>query len=647
MLNKYNNKDTAIQGVIAMYSLFSVLNSLIENIADLEGLKKETGFSESKIRGVIKELRDDGQKHGFKIETIRKVGYRVTVLDEESFHSYFERLKTKQESHAENRKSRVAFILYILICTEGYCTIETIAETIGVHRKTIVNSLIEVKQICKAYDLTFTTKKHYGIKISGDEVKIRKLFSKVIVQIQNTNHGINKAFNKIKEDEQFQDFLAGVLVENDIILTSSALESVILHLSILLMRVKEKNFVTDIKIDSHMIEANYYQAAMALIEELQRRYGIQISIHERDLIAAQLFGKAVLEEVPVHTKKKMKQEIINVLSEIDQEYHTEYASDIDLSEGLLLHIYPLMIRLACDLELNNALFQTLPAQYTSSFMIAIRFIEIHPVLRDHRFSRDEIGYLALHFAGYLERKNTHYLKKIRSIVFIYQDIRSEAHLSKIKLENTFPNARVKVIHQSKITKYNLDDIELVLATDSKVNLKKEPFIINERIDENEIEKIKNAVLFNYQNIVNKSIKVSDLFEETLFFKEAGTDYLAILEKYSRLLEEKGFAKQGYSSSVLEREGRLDTVYENGLAGPHSIVPLGNVDCIVTIILDQLIHYHNKTVTCIFLINIRRGHMILHQGISQLIVRLMSNRELMEAVARTTKFEEFNQLLNEE
>jgi lichenan operon transcriptional antiterminator len=627
-----------------MYALSSVLNSLIEGTADINYLKNKTKFSESKIYGIIRLLREDSHTNGFEIITVRNEGYKLLIKDSAAFQTYLAELKKNEEGNSENKKKRTAFIIYFLICTQGYCTIDTIADTLGVHRKTITNSLKEVKKICKKYDLMFESKKHYGIKILGEELNVRRLFSSVITQISNTNHGIYKEFEIIKRDPHFQDFLANTLVRNNIILTSSALESFVLHISVLLLRVKENNHVTEITVDKTLISNNYYQAASDIIIEMQKKYEVSISSQEQDLIAAQLFGKAILEDVPVNTKAEMKNKIINTLSKIDSEYHTNYSEDNELAEGLLLHLYPLILRLTCNLELSNALFKTLPAQYTNAFIIAIRFIELHPELQNYPFSRDEIGYLALHFANYQERKNTHYIKRIRSIAFIYKDLRSESYLSKIKLENAFVNAKVKIIHQSKIHKYRLEDIDLVLATTSDLGLNIEPFIVNERIDDNEVERIKNAVIFNYHDIINDSIRVEDLFCEQLFFYEKNQSYLSILEKYAFLLEEKGYAKRGFALSVMEREKRLDTVYENGLAGPHSIVPLGNLDCILTIILSEAIMYNNKLVKCIFLINIREGHMVLHQGISQLIVRLMAEKEIVDHISTRDSFDEFMKII---
>jgi lichenan operon transcriptional antiterminator len=142
-----------------MYALSSVLNSLIEGTADINYLKNKTKFSESKIYGIIRLLREDSHTNGFEIITVRNEGYKLLIKDSAAFQTYLAELKKNEEGNSENKKKRTAFIIYFLICTQGYCTIDTIADTLGVHRKTITNSLKEVKKICKKYDLMFESKK--------------------------------------------------------------------------------------------------------------------------------------------------------------------------------------------------------------------------------------------------------------------------------------------------------------------------------------------------------------------------------------------------------------------------------------------------------------------------------------------------------
>lgn len=120
-----------------------------------------------------------------------------------------------------------------------------------------------------------------------------------------------------------------------------------------------------------------------------------------------------------------------------------------------------------------------------------------------------------------------------------------------------------------IGKYNLDDIDLLLATGENMKLKKNAFVIKETLDDTEISRIKNAVLYNYQDVVHKSIQISDLFYSSLYFHDSNKNYLEIIRKYALLLEEKEYAKKGFVDSVI---------------GRNTMRPYANIDCMVIIIL---------------------------------------------------------------
>lgn len=52
--------------------VFKILKD--EEVHSIDSLQNITGYSERKIRTIISELRSDGTKSGFEIETIKKQG---------------------------------------------------------------------------------------------------------------------------------------------------------------------------------------------------------------------------------------------------------------------------------------------------------------------------------------------------------------------------------------------------------------------------------------------------------------------------------------------------------------------------------------------------------------------------------------------
>ena len=165
-------------------------------------------------------------------------------------------------------------------------------------------------------------------------------------------------------------------------------------------------------------------------------------------------------------------------------------------------------------------------------LVAMRFIDYYSGLHNYELSRDEIGYLALHFAAHLEKENQQKMLRIRRIALIADNMRSSTNLLKAKLQSQFPLATILVIPMTSVEKHTMDDIELILSTmEVEIpNQKHKVVVIHESLDEKEIRKIKNHILFNEMFASQKTIELEDLFYEDLFIVKDVGDYLSLIEE---------------------------------------------------------------------------------------------------------------------
>lgn len=52
--------------------------------------------------------------------------------------------------------------------------------------------------------------------------------------------------------------------------------------------------------------------------------------------------------------------------------------------------------------------------------------------------------------------------------------------------------------------------------------------------------------------------------------------------------------------------------------------MGNIDSVGVILLEKPAVFHDKEVKCIFVINVKKGHLLLHQEISDFLIKLMND-----------------------
>ena len=599
-----------------------------QDIITLDELKNYLGFSERKVREFLSELRDAGDKNGFQIVTVSKRGYFLQITDDTKYQSYLHQLNDDFQQSIAKKEYRISLILFLLLQNTGFTSINQIAEILDVSRSTVINDMNDVKAQLLHNHLCLESRSHYGIRVSGDEKDIRQMLSSIsrkVIEDQNVHLEFFEFIEKLDFDLVTDKFIS-LLNEYNIIMTNNAIESILFHLKILIYRILQKNYINEIKINKNLIDSNIFAITKKLLSFIENQYSIQITDDEIDLVASQIFGKASSEKVPLNQKMKLAKSIREALIKVDRDFDTNFSEDTVLKESLLLHLHPLIMRVTYGLTLSDSLVKSVSVQYMNAFLVAMRFIDYHEELKEYQLSRDEIGYLALHFATHIERENQAKMQSIKKIVFIADSMKSSTLLIKTKIQSYFPLANIMVIPHMSVAKHDMEEIELIISTEP-VHLEKgqnKVVVIHQNLDEKDFHKIKNEIIFSGEQYKNNVLGLQDLFYEDLFWVEKNGDYLDLITKMCDKMVDKGYAKQGFRESVLEREKRFSTIYDTGIASPHSLQPMGNIDSVGVILLEKPAVFHDKEVKCIFVINVKKGHLLLHQEISDFLIKLMND-----------------------
>lgn len=621
-----------------------------QDIITLEELKNHLGFSERKVREFLSELRDAGDKNGFQIITVSKRGYFLQIIDDTKYQSYLHQFNNDFQQFIAKKEYRISLILFLLLQNTGFISINQIAEILDVSRSTVINDMNDVKKELKHSELHLESRSHYGIRVSGNEKNIRQMLSRISRKVIE-NQNVHLEFFEFIEKLDFglvTDHFISLLNEYNIIMTNNAIESILFHLKILIYRILQKNYINEIKINKSLIDIKIFAITKELLSFIENQYSIQITNDEIDLVASQIFGKASSEMVPLDQKMKLAKSIREALIKVDKDFDTNFSEDTVLKENLLLHLHPLIMRVTYGLTLSDSLVKSVSVQYMNAFLVAMRFIDYHEELNEYQLSRDEIGYLALHFATHIERENQAKMQSIKKIVFIADSMKSSTLLIKTKIQSYFPLANIMVIPHMSVAKHDMEEIELIISTEP-VCLEKgqnKVVVIHQNLDEKDFHKIKNEIIFSGEQYTNNVLGLQDLFYEDLFWVVKNGDYLDLITKMCERMVDKGYAKQGFKDSVLEREKRFSTVYDTGIASPHSLQPMGNIDSVGIVLLEKPTVFHDKEVKCIFVINVKKGHLLLHQEISDFLIKLMNDSNKIKQLELINTYQKLRVFLKE-
>lgn len=621
-----------------------------QDIVTLEELKIELGFSERKVREFLSELRDEGDKNGFQIITVSKRGYFLQMTDHMKYQSYLYHLDDDFQQFIAKKEYRISIILFLLLQNTGFISINQVAEILDVSRSTVINDMNDVKKQLQENDLQLESRSHYGMKVSGNEKDIRQMLSRISRKVIE-NQSVHLEFFEFIEELDFgqvTDQFISLLNTYNIIMTNNAIESILFHLKILIYRILQKNYINEIQINKSLIDSKIFALTKELLSFVENQYSIQITNDEIDLVASQIFGKASSEKVPRQQKLKLAKSIHKALTKVDKDFDTNFSKDTILEESLLLHVHPLIMRVTYGLTLSDSLVKSVSVQYMNAFLVAMRFIDYHEDLKDYQLSRDEIGYLALHFATHIERENQAKMQSIKKIVLIADSMKSSTLLMKTKIQSYFPLANIMVIPHMSVEKHDMEEIELIISTEP-VKLKKgqnKVVVIHQNFDEKDFHRIKNEIIFSGEQYKNNVLGLQDLFYEDLFWVVKSGDYLDLITQMCQQMVDKGYAKEGFKASVLEREQRFSTLYDTGIASPHSLQPMGNIDSVGVILLEKPTVFQNKEVKCIFVINVKKGHLLLHQEISDFLIQLMNDSNKIKQLELINTYQKLTVFIKE-
>ncbi|MDU2214139.1 MAG: BglG family transcription antiterminator [Enterococcus avium] len=603
-------------------------------------------ISERTLANDIKWLKEIGSNEGFTVERVRSAGYQLRILDNVSFRSYLSKSKKQEQVDNSSPQERIKNIELLLLFHEEYITMQQIAEWLDVSLSTIKADIKQVEQFCDNYDLTLFSKAHYGLKIMGTESKKRRA---ILYLIRNTIHTPvltekYKEFNFVFNEEELRQLLKEQLLENQLKISDIVFENIVQHIRLLSFRILQNNTLNSEELEERTISDDYDRLTEKLVGYLEETYQLNFSCVEKNYLEEQLRGKFAVLDDPA-SNQQLRQAIDKSLELVDRRYHTSFRQDQDLANALMMHVAPLLQRLYTGHQLENPIIEDIYTQYANVINVAMVFInELNKDL-DADISKDEIGYVAIYFAASLEKQSNQVIDDYQKIAVICSTGGGAAYLLKVNLERLFSNAKVETFALNEIEQIDAS-FDLLIST---VPLKQTdfgiPIIYTKTIlSQTEITKIEKD-LYLLRESKNKVFDVHQfilsLFDEEWFqINEESDDYLELLENEGAHLEKCGWVERGFKESVLSREKMIDTIYQQGVAGPHPMEQAAIKEVIDVILLKKPLIYREKQVRIIFLINIKKDHLSLHKEISRLMIKMMDDPLLDTQLTKMTNFQDF-------
>ncbi|MEG0368037.1 MAG: PRD domain-containing protein, partial [Coprobacillus sp.] len=342
--------------------LLFVLNK--KESCTLEYLSMKLNLSKNSVINLLDELED-------YLETIadshvhlaRKSGEGIKLIDE---YQEMNKVLVKLSRHyiMTNQgiyNGRCVQAILILINETDHLTLQDLADRLYVSKGTIVNDIELIEKILYTYHIKLVRIRNRGIKISGLESNVRKLFSDIVrgkvnkapiqVLAYDNMNSLYSLFNKEYVDKVHD--LIVKMINEDIELSNIQISAVLVHVMIAIQRIQNGESLKMSNENFEKIEkTKYYKVSKNFTQEIEKLIDLTFDKEEIGYIAIHLMcAKKVLqiydlakeeyEVIDEHLK-----EVVNMcLQVISQETGNDSAKDRELVDGLILHLKPSIERI--------------------------------------------------------------------------------------------------------------------------------------------------------------------------------------------------------------------------------------------------------------------------------------------------------------
>ena len=610
-----------------------------------EAISQQLGVSSRTIRSDIKALQDALGKYNIRIFSSPTKGYRFSNF--EHLGSIEQELFKDSISKLETSKQRINYILYRLLentLNDVSITQNDLAEEMYISLSTLKMHLNEVKDILKKYDLKIAQYKTKGIKISGEENKLRYC----IVDIKNI-HLENEFFQNLISNintNLLDDIIKKVLSERKLQLTDRSQKKLCMYIAIAIQRSKNNKTVVYPSSLTNKIENTFeYNVAKEIVENIYTQLNTDLSCSEVYYITQCLLASKKLIDVSESTNKKHVKNLVNIiLKEIYEKLSIDFTNDEYLIDGLTLHLNIALTRIQFQMNIRNELLETIKNDYPLAFQMGVIAGKIVEQYDNIKINENEIGYIALHFGAALSRNGIKENIQAKNIIIVCSSGLGISVLLKAKVEEHFHNRLnvIKVLPGYEVDEKILENVDYVLSTVPLKNVSSDKIIrINRMLQKEDVENIENRIFHKTD---------TDLIEITTFFNKDNfyidKDFETKEECINFLADEaikKGLMNNNAKMSIFEREEMSSTSIGDLVAIPHPIYNECGTSFISILILNKPIIWDDLFVQVVFLLNVEKGKMNLWEP---MFLKLYNYIKLKNGVNSILKNKSYEVFINE-
>ncbi|MGY3725094.1 transcriptional antiterminator, BglG family [Granulicatella balaenopterae] len=625
--------------------IYSIMEELVsaDDYLTIDYFAKKYAVSKRTIQNDMSYLVTMSSRHGYQLHMRRGRGYLLEIINQDLLDYFIVFLKSNMKMEAKERTKSIAIYL---VCQPDFVSMAQVGDEFQISTTSVKKDLAEVEEFLAAYQLVLEKKRHYGIRVVGDCVKVKKLLFDTYFE---DNLYLKSKLSEIEEKfSQVNSLLMKQIEKEELSINYHELKNVIIWLEVsTLYHMAHPKKVSPIRLKA---DSAIERVCWKLKEMLEANFSIVVN-QESFTQIVQVMEINIRQKVLTDSiSDSLKQDVEEFLVQVDEEYDTNFQADEAFKESLYMHVSLLIDRLYQKISYKNSLIKEICIRYPMIFNIAILFSDMLKEKYNVEVTQDEAGFIATHFAAHMEKERERKFERFNRIGVVCSSGGGSAFLLKLQIESLFTKAEVEAFNYLQMRELQQFEPDLIFTIMPLSQEFDAPVIfIKEMLDDLDLVRIRQVLQFdNCDSFSIEDIKEYpyEIFNRDFFKVSRERDYLKILTEMAQEIEDCGFGDQYYLKNVLEREEYMSTIYMNGVAIPHPIELSAKKNVLSVCILEEPLMHDGREVQLIFMVCLTKNDYEIHKEITKKLYLLMKDQLRLQYILQHKTFDELMIILKE-
>lgn len=514
----------------------------------LSELQKQLAMSPQTVRKSIETLNEE------------LVNIALIIQENNEFHLEIQQYdqfdvimagSLRKQSDFNSSSKRVAFIIKRLIEANDFVLMDDLSEELGVSRGTVVKDIRSMKQRIAPFAVKVIGTPNRGMQIVGDEFELR------LLHIYYVQEYFEEYFLTEETKVLLQEMTktSGLMKQHGILLQKA--------IAIVLQRILSGNLLSALP-EAYTNYVQHHDQIEQLMYHLEMTYSVTLSQLEHAFISFPFNMSATdLREKNRPNDRQLQDYFCFMLQRI----HQVLVVDIDeerLFNEMKDHLMYMINRLVFRVELQDLFYGEIEKQYPFAYELAKVGLQALGDELHREVPAVECSYLAFYFELALRRQPNDKNKK--EIAVVCSTGKGTALIIRRQLERVLgPEIRITHFSEEAYEKSDLNQYFAVFTTIPLKNVDNHTPVI-------QLTNLFNDTWLRKEWKRAEKVRAASIQQVQLHFHllSMTASYEENVSEMVATLHQENLVDEDFSQRIVEREAQHSTVFESGIAFPHTI-----------------------------------------------------------------------------